>query len=133
MTAPARRRVVSQVTDALPTASAIDLRGIRESLERSGGGRHVAHTSAAFEIRIEVFNSPGPGEVRVEESDVLYLVLEGSGVLGIENNDTRTLIPSEATVVPAGTRHALVGSPRLTLLTVATPGWAAYGEVRSTI
>lgn len=133
MTRPARLDAAGEETHTLRTASVIDLRGVSESLERAGGGRHVTYPSAAFEIRIEVFTSPGPGEVRVEAREILYLALEGSGVLGVETDDVLTLVPGEATVVRAGTRHVLFGNPRLTLLTVATPGWTVYGEVRSAI
>ena len=55
------------------------------------------------------------------------------GVLGVETDDVLALVPGEAIVVPAGTRHVLLGNLRLTLLTVATPGSTAYGEVRSAI
>jgi mannose-6-phosphate isomerase-like protein (cupin superfamily) len=61
------------------------------------------------------------GEVRLEECDLIYLALEGSGVLGVETDDVLALVPGEAIVVPAGTRHVLFGNPRLTLLTVGTP------------
>jgi mannose-6-phosphate isomerase-like protein (cupin superfamily) len=115
------------------SASVIDLRGLRESLDRIAGGRKVAYTSPNLEIRVEVFASPGPGEVRVEETDVLYLALEGGGVLGIENDPLLSLVPGEATVVPAHTRHVLFGNPKLTLLVVSAPGWTRYGEIRSAI
>jgi mannose-6-phosphate isomerase-like protein (cupin superfamily) len=106
----------------------VDLRGIQEKLDRSGGGCAIAHASANLEMRVEVFVSPGPGEVRYEARDLLYLVLEGSGVLGVENDEMTTLFTNEATVVPAGTRHVVFGNPRLALLTVAVPGWARKGE-----
>jgi mannose-6-phosphate isomerase-like protein (cupin superfamily) len=114
-------------------ASVIDLRGMRESLDRAGGGRKIAYTSPSVELRVEVFASPGLGELRVEETDVVYLALEGAGVLGTENDDMLTLVPGEATVVPARTRHVLFGNPKLTLLVLSAAGWAGYGEIRSAI
>jgi mannose-6-phosphate isomerase-like protein (cupin superfamily) len=108
-------------------ASVLDFAHAREKLDRSGGGMRIAYSSPNLEIRVEVFTSPGPGEVRLEECDLIYLALEGSGVLGVETDDVLALVPGEAIVVPAGTRHVLFGNLRLTLLTVATPGWTAYG------
>jgi mannose-6-phosphate isomerase-like protein (cupin superfamily) len=108
------------VNRALRAGSVIDVRGTRERLERSGGGRQLAHVSKVLEIGVEVFNSPGPGELRVEDRDVLYLVLDGSCVLGVEDGDPLPLVPGEAVVVPARARHVLFGNPRLSLLTVTT-------------
>jgi len=113
--------------------SVLDFAHVGEKLDRSGGGKRIAYSSPNLEIRVQVFTSPGPGELRLEECDLLYLALEGSGVLGLETDDVLALVPGEAIVVPAGTRHVLFGNFRLTLLTVATPGWTAYGEVRSAI
>jgi mannose-6-phosphate isomerase-like protein (cupin superfamily) len=119
--------------NATRATSVIDLRGASEGLDRSGGGRRIAFTSPNVEIRVEVFTSPGPGVIRMEPTDVVYLALEGTGVLGIEGENMLTLVPGEATVVTARTRHALFGNPRLTVVTVATPGWTQYGEIRSAI
>jgi mannose-6-phosphate isomerase-like protein (cupin superfamily) len=105
---------------ALRAGSVIDVGGTRERLERSGGGRQVAYASTALEICVDVFSSPGPGELRVEDRDVLYIVLDGSGVLGVEDGDPLPLVPGEAVVVPARARHVLFGNPRLSLLTVTT-------------
>lgn len=105
-----------------PSASVIDLRSARESLNRTGGGRTIAYTSPNVELRLEVFNSPGPGDVRVEETDLVYLALDGAGVLGIENDELVALVPGEATVVPGSKRHVLLGNPTLILLVVAQPG-----------
>ena len=93
-------------------------------MEGAGGGRDVA-TSAAFEIRVEVFNAPGPGELRAEGRDVLYIALDGSGVLGLGSDDVLSLVPGEATVVPARTKHIVFGNPRVSLLTVSSPRWTA--------
>jgi mannose-6-phosphate isomerase-like protein (cupin superfamily) len=108
------------VNRALRAGLVIDVGGTRERLERSGGGRLVAYASTALEICVDVFNSPGPGELRVEDRDVLYIVLDGSGVLGVEDGEPLPLVPGEAVVVPARARHVLFGNPRLSLLTVTT-------------
>jgi mannose-6-phosphate isomerase-like protein (cupin superfamily) len=115
------------------TASVIDLRAARETLYRAGGGRKITYTTPNLELRIEVFASPGPGQLRVEEADVLYLALDGSGVLGIENHPQIALVPGEAAVVPARIRHVLFANPSLTLLVVSAPGWTSYGEIRNAI
>jgi mannose-6-phosphate isomerase-like protein (cupin superfamily) len=108
------------VDGALRAGLVIDVRGTRESLERSGGERQVADASTALEICVEAFNSPGPGELRVENRDVLYIVLDGSGVSGVEDGNPLPLVPGEAVVVPARARHVIFGNPRLSPLTVTT-------------
>ena len=55
----------------------LDFAHVGEKLDRSGGGTRIAYSSPNLEIRVEVFTSPGPGEVRLEECDLLYLALEG--------------------------------------------------------
>jgi mannose-6-phosphate isomerase-like protein (cupin superfamily) len=111
-------------TDAFRAVSVIDVQALCETLERSGGGERIAHTSAALEVRVEVFVSPGPGEMRVEDRDVLYVVLDGNGVLGLEFEDALPLVQGEATVVPAKTRHIVFGNPRISLLIVSAPAWS---------
>ena len=110
----------ARASGAPPPASVLDIAATREKLERSGGGRQVAYVSPALEVRVEVFNSPGPGELRVEDREVLYVVLEGSGVLGVENGDPLALVPGEAALVPVGASHVIFGNRRLSLLIVTT-------------
>ena len=110
--------------DALQAAVSLDLPAIQDRLKASGGGVHVAHSGAAFEIRVEVLNSPGPGTWRRRPVDTLHVVLDGNGILGVENGDPVTLAPGKAAAVPAGARHVVFGNPRLSLLVVSAPGWA---------
>jgi hypothetical protein len=100
--------------------SVIEIADMREKLEQSRGGRQVGHMSPALEVGVEVFNSPGLGELRAEDRDVLYIVLDGSGVLGVENGDPLALVPGEAAPVPVGAIHVIFGNPRLSLLIVKT-------------
>ena len=109
--------------DALRAALPLDLRAIRERLEAEGGGVRIVHASAALELRIEVLVSPGPGTLRVERGDAVYLVLDGQGLLGSEEGEPLDLIAGEAVVVPAGVRHVLYADPRLSLLVTTAPGW----------
>ena len=102
----------------LTAALALDVRAVRKRLERSGGGTQVISNAPPFEIRVEVLASPGPGTMRVEPRDALYVVLDGNGVLGVSEGGPVTLTCGEAAVVPAGTRHLVFGSPRLSLLVV---------------
>ncbi len=106
----------------LHAAPPLDVGVVRERLERSGGGTQVIGTASAFEIRVEVLASPGPGTMRVEPRDALYVVLDGSGVLGVPESGPVTLTCGEAAVVPAGARHVVFGNPRLSLLVVLAQG-----------
>lgn len=123
MSSPANKGLPLVVADALRAALPLDLRATRERLEQSGGGLDVVHSAAALEIRVEVLNSPGPGTVRGERGDLLYIVLDGNAVLGVEDGDPLALDCGEAVVIPAGARHVLFGNPRVSLLVVSAPGW----------
>ena len=115
----------------LPAAMPLDLRAVRERLERSGGGCKSCHSASAFEIRVEVFASPGPGTTRVEPRDALYVALDGNGVLGVSESGPVTLTCGEAAVVPAGATHVVFGNPRLSLLVVLAQGEPSWlGSLR---
>jgi mannose-6-phosphate isomerase-like protein (cupin superfamily) len=111
------------------SATSLDLGAVRQLLETSGGGLQTVHVEAAFGIRVEVLNSPGPGTVRVERGDSLYVVLDGDGFLGHVDGDPIALTRGQAAVVPAGSRHVLFGNPRLSLLVVAAPGRIPVGAL----
>lgn len=110
------------VADAVRAAVSLDVPATRDHLERSGGGLEVVHRAPAFEIRVEVFASPGPGTMRVEPRDALYVVLDGNGVLGVLEGGPLALTGGEAAVVPAGAKHFVFGNPRLSLLVVLAHG-----------
>jgi mannose-6-phosphate isomerase-like protein (cupin superfamily) len=111
------------LTYALRAAVPLDLDRTRQRLESSGGGLEIVHVPPGLEIRVEVLCSPGPGEIRVETGDALYVVLDGSGILGVEDGAPLSLGRGEAAFVPAGARHVLFGNPQLSLLVVSAPRW----------
>jgi len=111
------------VAEARGEAGLVDLPRIRKRLEASGGGVEVAYTSAALEVRVEVLNSPGPGTVRLECGHVLYVALDGGGILAVDGGNPVTLVHGEAIAVPAGAKHVLFANPQLSLLVVSAPGW----------
>lgn len=114
----------AELTDALYAAFPLDLGSARALLERSGGGTMILHGSPGLEVRVEVLDAPGPGELRVEPGDTLYTVLAGSALLGVAHGDPLSLDTGEAAVVPGGTRHVLFGNPELSVLVVAAPVWS---------
>ena len=57
--------------------------GPSERVSKIRRGTQVIRSASAFEVRVEVFASPGPGTMRVEPGDALYVVLDGNGVLGV--------------------------------------------------
>jgi quercetin dioxygenase-like cupin family protein len=118
------RMPTAELTDALHAAFPLDLGSARELLERSGGGTMILHGSPGLEVRVEVLDAPGPGELRVEPGDTLYTVLAGSGLLGVAHGDPLSLETGEAAVVPGGTRHVLFGNPGLSVLVVGAPVWS---------
>ncbi len=86
-------------------------------------------TASALEIRVEVLTSPGTGTMRVVPRDVLYIALDGNGVLGVPESGPVTLTWGEAAVVPAGARHVVFGNPRLSLLVVLAHGGASLARL----
>jgi hypothetical protein len=83
------------------------------------------HSAPGLEIRIEVLNSPGPGEIRVAFGDTLYTTLAGSGVLGVAERNPLLLSRGEAALVPHGTKHVIFGNPDVSLLVIVTPAWSS--------
>ena len=98
---------------------ALEIEATRRRLEESGGGYEVVHTSPGLEIGVYVLVAPEPDHQSPHEDDEVYVVLEGRGVLTVE--DER--IPVEkgkAVFVPAGAEHRFTGYEGLSLLVIFT-------------
>ena len=85
-----------------------DIEGVRARLVADGGGYEVVHRSAGLELGVYVLVAPEPDRQQPHEDDEVYVVLEGSGALEIEGEQTR-LREGEAMFVPAGAEHRFVG------------------------
>ena len=96
---------------------ALDIETARRRLEESGGGYEVVHTSPGLEIGVYVLVAPEPDRQQPHEEDEVYVVLEGSGVLEVEDTAT-PLTEGVALFVAAGAEHRFTAYEQLALLVI---------------
>lgn len=98
-------------------ADRLDLNGVRERLLAEGGGYEVVHESPGLELGVYVLVAPEADRQQPHEDDEVYVVLEGRGVLTVEE----VQIPVEegkAVFVPAGAEHRFTGYEGLSVLVI---------------
>ena len=96
-----------------------DVVGVQQRLAAGTGGYEIVHRSPGLEIGVYVLVAPEPDRQAPHEDDEIYVVLEGRGVLTVENEQ----IPVEqgrAVFVPAGAEHRFTGYEGLSLLVIFT-------------
>src|SRR5213075_2689814 len=104
-------------TGALRVAHAFDVREVKERLAAGKGGYEVVHGSEGLELGVYVLVAPEPDRQQPHEDDEIYVVLEGTGVLEVED-ERLELREGHAVFVPAGAEHRFVGYERLSVLVV---------------
>ncbi len=102
---------------ALPAAHAFDVAGAQERLAAGNGGYEIVHRSPSVELGVYVLVAPEPDRQQPHEDDEVYVVLEGSGVLEVEDERVE-LREGHAVFVPAGAEHRFVGYERLSVLVI---------------
>ena len=85
-------------------AHPFDVDATRRALIERGGGYEVVHSSPGLEIGVYVLVAPEPDRQQPHDEDEVYVVLEGSGVLEVEDTAT-ALSEGMALFVPAGAEH----------------------------
>jgi mannose-6-phosphate isomerase-like protein (cupin superfamily) len=100
----------------LKAAHAFDVDAVKQRLGESGG-YEVVHSSPGLEIGVYVLAAPEPDRQQPHEDDEVYIVLEGSGVLDVEDQ-TVELREGHALFVPAGAQHRFSGYEHLSLLVI---------------
>lgn len=93
------------------------LRTVQQRLAAGNGGYEIVHESAGLEIGVYVLVAPEPDRQEPHADDEVYVVLEGSGALEVEGEQTR-LREGEAIFVPAGADHRWVGYENLSVLVI---------------
>ena len=86
-------------------------------LRESGGGYEVVHRSAGLELGVYVLVAPEPDRQQPHDFDEIYVVLEGTGVLEVEGEQTQ-LREGEAIFVPTGADHRFNAYEQLALLVI---------------
>jgi mannose-6-phosphate isomerase-like protein (cupin superfamily) len=101
----------------VPSPHAPDVAEAKQRLVASGGGYEIIHESAGLEIGVYALVAPEPDRQQPHADDEVYLVLEGTGVLEIE--DTRVeLREGQVVFVPAGADHRFSAYEHLVVLVV---------------
>jgi mannose-6-phosphate isomerase-like protein (cupin superfamily) len=94
-----------------------DVAEVQRRLAAETGGYEVVHRSPGLEIGVYVLVAPEPDRQSPHEDDEVYVVLEGRGVLTVEDEQ----IPVEegkAVFVSAGAEHRFTGYEGLSVLVI---------------
>jgi mannose-6-phosphate isomerase-like protein (cupin superfamily) len=94
-----------------------DVRSVNERLKAGNGGYEIVHESPGLEVGVYVLVAPEPDRQQPHEDDELYVVLEGSGMLEVEE-ETTPVQEGSAVFVPAGADHRFVGYEGLSVLVI---------------
>jgi len=94
-----------------------DTRDAVDRLRAAGGGYEIVHESPGLELGVYVLVAPEPDRQQPHENDEVYVVLEGSGTLEVEE-ERIDLGEGKAVFVPAGADHRFVGYEQLAVLVV---------------
>jgi mannose-6-phosphate isomerase-like protein (cupin superfamily) len=113
VTAPGERATAN----VLPPAHPFDINGARRRLAESGGGYEIVHESPGLEIGVYVLVAPEPDRQQAHEDDEVYVVLEGTGVLDVEDERVE-LREGHAVFVPAGAEHRFSAYEHLAVLVI---------------
>jgi mannose-6-phosphate isomerase-like protein (cupin superfamily) len=101
----------------LTSAHPFDIESAKQRLLSGRGGYEVVHESAGLELGVYVLVAPEPDRQQPHEDDEVYVVLEGSGVLEVEQERVE-LREGHAVFVPAGAEHRFVGYEQLCVLVI---------------
>jgi mannose-6-phosphate isomerase-like protein (cupin superfamily) len=94
-----------------------DVAEMQRRLAAADGGYEIVHRSPGLEIAVYALVAPEPDRQSPHDDDEVYVVLEGRGVLTIEDEQ----IPVEegkAVFVPAGVEHRFTGYEGLSVLVI---------------
>ena len=94
-----------------------EIRSVQQRLASGSGGYEIVHQSPGLEIGVYVLVAPEPDRQQPHEDDEVYVVLEGSGRLEVEGEQT-DLCDGDAVFVPAGADHRFTGYEHLSVLVV---------------
>lgn len=101
----------------LPPAHPFDIEGVKQRLTEAGGGYEIVHESPGLELGVYVLMAPEPDRQQPHADDEVYIVLEGSGVLQVEEEQL-DLHVGHAVFVPAGAEHRFSAYEHLIVLVI---------------
>jgi mannose-6-phosphate isomerase-like protein (cupin superfamily) len=98
-------------------AHPFDVTAVKERLAAGSGGYEIVHWSQGLELGMYVLVAPEPDRQQPHDDDEIYVVLEGGGVLEVEEERVE-LREGHAVFVPAGAKHRFAGYERLSVLVI---------------
>lgn len=90
---------------------------VKDRLREAGGGYEVVHESAGLELGVYVLVAPEPDRQQPHEDDEVYVVLEGTGVLEVEQEQV-AVKEGSAVFVEAGADHRFTAYEHLSVLVI---------------
>ena len=93
------------------------VRAAADRLRAAGGGYEVVHESAGLELGVYVLVAPEADKQQPHEDDEVYIVLEGSGVLEVEDEKV-PVKEGDAVFVEAGADHRFTAYEQLAVLVI---------------
>jgi mannose-6-phosphate isomerase-like protein (cupin superfamily) len=96
-----------------------DVQAAKRRLEEGSGGYEIVHASPGLEVGVYVLVAPEPDRQQPHSDDEVYIVLEGSGTLQVEDEEV-DLAEGQAMFVAARAEHRFTAYERLSLLVIFT-------------
>src|SRR5204863_3759647 len=94
---------------------AFGIAAVKERLGEAGGGYEIVHESAGLELGVYVLVAPEPDRQQPHDDDEIYVVLEGTGVLQVEDAEI-PVQEGSAVFVEAGADHRFSAYEHLSVL-----------------
>jgi mannose-6-phosphate isomerase-like protein (cupin superfamily) len=89
----------------------------KDKLVAAGGGYEVVHESPGLELGVYVLVAPEPDRQQPHADDEVYVVIEGSGVLEVEDESV-PVSEGDAVFVEAGADHRFTAYEHLSVLVI---------------
>lgn len=96
-----------------------DVQAAKRRLEEGSGGYEIVHESPGLEVGVYALVAPEPDRQQPHEDDEVYIVLEGTGALQVEDEEI-DLAEGQAMFVAAHAEHRFTAYERLSLLVIFT-------------
>ena len=88
---------------------------VQQRLAAANGGYEVVHRSPGLEVGVYVLVAPEPDRQQPHDTDEVYVVLEGRGILEVEGQ-TFEVSEGSAVFVEAGAEHRFTSYESLSVL-----------------
>ena len=96
---------------------AFGIAAVKDRLVAAGGGYEIVHQSPGLELGVYVLVAPEPDRQQPHEDDEVYIVLEGNGMLEVED-ESLAVADGSAVFVEAGAEHRFSAYERLSVLVI---------------